>query len=87
MRQHSREVIADIGGGDTTNDHAAQENQMLRFNDGVNIDTKGSLRVLRLRDGYYVVGKGMSIPVADREEALAIIEEMSTHEHTRDTGY
>ena len=59
---------------------------MLRFNDGVNIDTKGSLRVLRLRDGYYVVGKGMCIPVADREEATATIEEMSTNEHTRNTG-
>jgi hypothetical protein len=59
---------------------------MLRFNDGVNIDTSGSLRALRLKDGYYVVGKGMCIPVADREEAMTMIEEMSTNGHTRNTG-
>ena len=46
---------------------------MLRFNDGVNIDTSGELRILRLRDGYYVVGEGMCIPVADREEAKEVI--------------
>ena len=50
---------------------------MLRFNDGVNIDTDGPLRMLHLKDGYYVVGQGMCIPVADREEALAVIEEMN----------
>ena len=50
---------------------------MLRFNDGVNIDTSGPLRVLRLRDGYYVVGEGMCIPVESREEALELIREMS----------
>ena len=49
---------------------------MLRFNDGVNIDTGGPLRILRLKDGYYVIGQGMCIPVTDREEALAVIEEM-----------
>ena len=49
---------------------------MLRFNDGVNIDTSGKLRVLRLRDGYYVVGEGMCIPVADRKEAKEVIKEM-----------
>jgi hypothetical protein len=50
---------------------------MLRFNDGVNIDTSGPLRVLRLRDGYYVVGQGMSIPVCDREEAIKVIEQFT----------
>ena len=49
---------------------------MLRFNDGVNIDTSGELRILRLRDGYYVVGQGMCVPVADRKEAKEFIEEM-----------
>lgn len=52
---------------------------MLQFNDGVNIDTSGELRILRLRDGYYVVGKGMLIPVADREEARELIEEEMQH--------
>ena len=50
---------------------------MLRFNDGVNIDTSGPLRVLRLRDGYYVVGQGMCVPVCDREEATKVIEQFT----------
>ena len=49
---------------------------MLRFNDGVNIDTSGPLRVLHLRDGYYVVGEGRCIPVTDLEEAMKVIAEM-----------
>tara|TARA_B100000214_G_scaffold273331_2_gene203532 strand:- start:344 stop:508 length:165 start_codon:yes stop_codon:yes gene_type:complete len=50
---------------------------ILRFSDGVNIDTSGELRILRLKDGYYVVGEGMSIPVRDREEAKEVISEMT----------
>lgn len=42
---------------------------MLKFNDGVNIDTSGPLRKLRLSDGLYVVGNGMCIPVNSEEEA------------------
>lgn len=42
---------------------------MLRFSDGVNIDTSGELRTLRLADGWYVVGRGMSIPCRDRADA------------------
>ena len=53
---------------------------MLRFNDGVTIDTSGPLRTLRLRDGYYVVGEGMCIPVESREEAQELIREIS-HEN------
>jgi len=49
---------------------------MIRFSDGVNIDTSGELRVMRLRDGYYVVGQGMLIPVYDRKEAKEVIKEM-----------
>lgn len=48
---------------------------MLKFNDGVNIDTSGSLRVLQLKDGYYVVGQGMCIPVCDLEEAHKVIKQ------------
>jgi hypothetical protein len=36
---------------------------MLRFNDGVNIDTSGKLRVARYSDGYYVVGNGVCCAV------------------------
>ena len=49
---------------------------MLRFSDGVNIDTSGELRILKLKDGYYVVGEGMCIPVAVKEEAREVIKEM-----------
>tara|TARA_Y100001970_G_C14028666_1_gene747431 strand:- start:544 stop:702 length:159 start_codon:yes stop_codon:yes gene_type:complete len=49
---------------------------MLRFSDGVNIDTSGELRILRLKDGLYVVGEGMCIPAADREQAREMIKEM-----------
>lgn len=42
---------------------------MLNFSDGVKINTEGPLRKLRLKDGLYVVGNGMCIPVADDEEA------------------
>lgn len=42
---------------------------MLRFNDGVNIDTSGPLRPLRLSDGWYVVGDGMLLAAADETDA------------------
>ena len=51
-----------------------QSNNMLRFSDGVEIDTSGPLRVLTLSDGHYVVGKGMLIPVNNLEEAQKIIQ-------------
>jgi hypothetical protein len=65
-------VIAQVEKQQTTK----RKRKMLRFNDGVNIDTSGELRILRLKDGYYVVGQGMCIPVADREEATKVIAEM-----------
>jgi hypothetical protein len=49
---------------------------MLNFSDGVKIDTSGELRVIGLSDGFYVVGKGMSIPVGSREEGNELIKEM-----------
>jgi hypothetical protein len=48
---------------------------MLRFSDGINIDTSGELRLLTLHDGDYVVGEGMLIPVSDKEKGLRIIRE------------
>lgn len=49
---------------------------MLRFSDGVNVDTTGPLRPLRLSDGWYVVGEGLLIPVNDKIEAREVIKEM-----------
>jgi hypothetical protein len=67
-------VIAQVEKQQTTK----RKRKMLRFNDGVNIDTSGPLRTLRLKDGYYVVGKEMCIPVADREEAREFIAKMES---------
>jgi len=47
---------------------------MLNFNDGVSIDTSGELRILTLKDGDYVVGEGMCIPVSDIEEGEETIQ-------------
>jgi hypothetical protein len=49
---------------------------MLRFNDGVNIDTDGELRIIYLKDGYYVVGEGYCIPVDNRAEGEETIADM-----------
>jgi len=48
---------------------------LLKFSDGVSIDTSGPLRTLELSDGFYVVGQGMLIPVDSREKALEIISQ------------
>lgn len=47
---------------------------MLRFSDGVTIDTSGEYRPLKLKDGWYVVGNGLCMPVESRKEALELIE-------------
>jgi len=49
---------------------------MLRFNDGIEFDTSGELRVERRRDGYYVVGNGMMYAVDTREEGEVEIAAM-----------
>ena len=49
---------------------------MLKFNDGMTIETEGKLRIIRKSDGLYVVGKGMLIPINDYEEGKEIIKEL-----------
>ena len=49
---------------------------MLRFNDGMEFDTSGELRITRRRDGLYVIGEGMLIPVETREKARELIAEL-----------
>ena len=56
---------------------------MLRFNDGVKIDTSGELRVARIKGDWYVIGKGMSIPVDSRREGEELIEQLSRKEKVR----
>jgi len=49
---------------------------ILRFSDGINVNTSGELRPLKLPDGWYVVGEGKLIPVKDKEEAKSLIKSM-----------
>jgi hypothetical protein len=50
--------------------------KMLRFSDGVNIKTDGPLRIIHLKDGYYVVGEGFCIPVDNYREGEETIADM-----------
>jgi hypothetical protein len=52
---------------------------ILRFDDGIEIETSGELRLLELYDGWYVVGEGRLIPVKDEEEGVEIISMLSSH--------
>ena len=49
----------------------------LRFNDGISFDTSGPLRIAYRRDGMYVVGEGMLVPVSDEREARQLIENIN----------
>lgn len=51
---------------------------MLHFNDGISIDTSGKLRILKLYDGYYIVGEGMLLPMDSYEECQEYI-----HKHIK----
>ena len=47
---------------------------MLKFSDGVEIDPAGPLRIIHLKDGYYVVGENMCIPVDSRIAGIDMIK-------------
>lgn len=49
---------------------------ILRFTDGVEIDTSGNYRTMELHDGWYVVGHGLLKPCADQEEAIRVRDEL-----------
>ncbi len=49
----------------------------LRFSDGMEFDVSGDPRVIHRRDGWYVVGRGMLIPVADRDEVDRVVADMN----------
>jgi hypothetical protein len=53
---------------------------MLRFSDGVDIDTSGEPRVLRLNDGYYAVCKGILIPVDSQQAGEFMVQRMQNWE-------
>ncbi len=46
------------------------------FSDGMEFDTSGDLHVEHREDGWYVVGRGLLMPVSSREEGETAIAEM-----------
>jgi hypothetical protein len=53
---------------------------MLKFNDGVEFNLDGELRPVRKKDGWYVVGHGMMMPVDSYEEAIEFMAEEEERE-------
>lgn len=53
-----------------------QKMSILKFSDGIEIDTSGELRLLELYDGWYVVGDGRLIPVKDMEEGEQLLNKL-----------
>jgi hypothetical protein len=48
----------------------------LKFTDGVEIDTTGELRIIKLADGFYIVGQGFLCPVDTREEGELLTKKL-----------
>ena len=53
---------------------------MMRFTDGMEIDTSGEYRVIRKSDGLYVVGHGMLSAVDSWEEGDELIRSLKGEE-------
>jgi hypothetical protein len=49
----------------------------LRFTDGMEFDVDGELRVVHRKDGWYVVGQGMLMPVDSPEDGARLIEKLA----------
>jgi hypothetical protein len=47
---------------------------MLRFNDGMEFDTRGELRTEHRSDGWYVTGEGKLLPMRDEKQAREYVE-------------
>ena len=48
----------------------------IRFTDGVELDTSGKYRIIRLDDGLYVTGHGMLIAVGSDGEGQELIAKL-----------
>ena len=55
----------------------------LTFSDGMTFNTSGPYRVVRRRDGWYVVGQGMLMPVTDQEDGQQVIVELRKTEESK----
>jgi len=51
----------------------------MRFSDGMEINTNGSLRIIEKSDGLYVVGEGYCIPCNSSKEAKETLADMKKH--------
>lgn len=48
----------------------------MKFSDGMKFDTSGQYRLTHRSDGWYVVGKGLLLPVNNAEDGQKVIVEM-----------
>lgn len=49
---------------------------MLKFNDGETFDLSGPLRVELRKDGWYVIGENMLIPVTSQSDGRNLISQL-----------
>lgn len=49
----------------------------VKFSDGMEFDMSGQYRLTHRSDGWYVVGRGLLMPVNDPEEGRKVMAEMS----------
>ena len=59
----------------------------LAFKDGVKLpDPNGPLRPVKLSDGWYVTGEGMTLACEDHADALACVQELKARNpNTKET--
>ena len=57
---------------------------MLKFSDGMQFNTDGNLRVVEKWDGFYVVGKGLLIPVENDYEGRKLIKELNKNSRSNE---
>jgi len=50
---------------------------ILKFSDGEVFDVSGILRVEERKDGWYVIGGGMLVPVDDKEDGERYIKRLN----------
>ena len=53
---------------------------MLRFDDGINIDTSGELRAIKLSDGWYLIGQGLMLPAESEGKAHELLKELTQND-------
>jgi len=49
---------------------------ILRFSDGEEFDTSVELQLMKRKDGWYVIGEGLLIPVVDIDKGRAMLKQI-----------